>query len=257
MKQILIISRALRKIRILLEALERAEKDIEYYALDLSLAELERTLSAIPAGSFKHVKYFGLHGTYDDGLEWLKSAETANRRQKNILWLGSSIGNFKRDDGAQFLKTFSDILRPGDTMIIGIDGCQDPDRVYHAYNDKQGVTHKFIRNGLQHANQIFGHEEFDMKKWTVIGEYNKAARRHQAFVSPTQETRIDGVVIHKDERVRIEESYKFSELDILRLWETASLVEGAKWANKTGDYGQSIPDLKLCQRRLTNVILPR
>jgi EasF-like predicted methyltransferase len=238
--------------------LERAEKDIEYYALDLSLPELERTLSAIPKGSFKHVKCFGLHGTYDDGLEWLKSAVTATTRQKNILSLGSSIGNFKRDDGARFLKRFSNILRPGDTMIIGMDGCQNPERVYHAYNDKEGVTHEFIRNGLQNANRIFGHEEFDLKKWKVIGEYDEAAGRHHAFVSPMQDISINGVVIHKDERVRIEESYKFSELDVSRLWKGASLVQGAKWANKTGDYGEffQYPGIKLSQRRLSDVIYP-
>jgi EasF-like predicted methyltransferase len=228
----------LRKIRILLEALERAEKDVEYYALDLSLTELERTLSAIPKGFFKHVKCFGLHGTYDDGLEWLKSAETATTRQKNILSFGSSIGNFKRDDGAQFLKRFSDILRPGDTMIVGMDGCQDPEKVYHAYNDREGVTHDFIRNGLENANRIFGRKDFDLEKWNVIGEYDEAAGRHHAFVFPTQDTTIDSITVKKDERVRIEESYKFSELDVSRLWKAASLVQGAKWANKLGDYGQ-------------------
>lgn len=203
------------------------------------MSELDRTLSEIP--KFKHVKCFGLHGTYNDGLEWLKTAEAATTRQKNILSLGSSMGNFKRDEGGKFLKSFSDILRPGDTMIIGMDNCQDPERVYQAYNDKQGVTHEFIRNGLRHANRLFDREVFDLKKWRVIGEYDETAGRHHAFVSPTQDVSIDGAVVLKDEKVRIEESYKFSELDVSRLWKAASLVQGAKWANKTGDYGKSRP----------------
>lgn len=235
--------------------MERAEKDIQYYALDLSREELQRTLAEVP--EFKHVKCFGLHGTYDDGLDWLKTSETATTRQKNILSIGSSIGNFKRDEEGKFLKNFSDILNPGDTIIIGMDGCLDKDRVYHAYNDRDGITHDFIRNGLHHANLLFGHEEFDMKKWRVIGEYDGIARRHHAFVSPRQDVKIDGVVIRKDERVRIEESYKFSELDVSRLWKAAGLVQGAKWANKTGDYGESLSfEVTFRKRRRLDVIYP-
>ncbi len=74
---------------ILLRALDDAGKSIDYYALDLSQKELERTLSDVP--KFKNVVLRGLLGTYDDGLEWLKSGENASR-PKCILSLGSSIG---------------------------------------------------------------------------------------------------------------------------------------------------------------------
>lgn len=83
-------SRNLRKISILLSALETAGKDIDYYALDLSYTELERTLAAVP--DFIHVKCHGLYGTYDDGLVWLNSSANA-LRPKCIISLGSSIGN--------------------------------------------------------------------------------------------------------------------------------------------------------------------
>ena len=228
---------ALRKIRILLEALERAEKDIEYYALDLSLTELERTLSAIPKGSFKHVKCFGLHGTYDDGLEWLKSAETATTRQKNILSLGSSIGNFKRDDGAQFLKRFSDILRPGDTMIIGMDGCQDRERVYHAYNDSKGLTYKFYANGLLNANRILGEPVFVLDNWEIVGEYNELKGRHEAFIAPREETKVGDVVILKGEKVRLEEAYKYDASETSNLWKASGAIETCIWSNKHQNYG--------------------
>lgn len=78
-------------MKILLEALEADGKDIDYYALDLSLTELERTLDKVP--DFKTVRCHGLHGTYDDGSAWLKTNEAASR-PKCILTLGSSIGNF-------------------------------------------------------------------------------------------------------------------------------------------------------------------
>ncbi|TVY75742.1 Ergothioneine biosynthesis protein [Lachnellula suecica] len=58
-------------------ALEEAGKKVDYYALDLDYAELKRTLDQVPA--FEHVKCHGLHGTYDDGLEWLKTSELSSR----------------------------------------------------------------------------------------------------------------------------------------------------------------------------------
>jgi uncharacterized SAM-dependent methyltransferase len=76
-------------VSILLKALDAAGKDLDYYALDLSLKELRRTLEQLP--QFGHVKCHGLHGTYDDGLEWLKLPEN-QERPKCVMSLGSSIG---------------------------------------------------------------------------------------------------------------------------------------------------------------------
>jgi EasF-like predicted methyltransferase len=121
----------LRKIAILLHALDEAGKKIDYYALDLSREELERTLAQLPA--FKHVRCHGLLGTYDDGREWLRRP-SISKRPKCIASLGSSIGNFQRKEAAAFLKGFADVLQPSDRLLIGIDSCTDPAKVYHAYN---------------------------------------------------------------------------------------------------------------------------
>ena len=128
----------------LLQELEKAGKEVDYYALDLSLKELERTLGQLPA--YKHVRAHGLLGTYDDGREWLKKPSNSSR-QKCILSLGSSIGefgsaqrvrsrltrhllgNFDRDEAAEFLKSFADVLGQGNTMLIGLDACDNPAKV--------------------------------------------------------------------------------------------------------------------------------
>jgi L-histidine Nalpha-methyltransferase / hercynylcysteine S-oxide synthase len=128
---------------LLLRALDDAGKEIEYYALDLSRTELERTLAQVPP--LKHVSCHGLLGTYDDGRQWLKQPSILSR-SKCILHLGSSIGkiltrgwfdtqltpftgNFDRDEAAEFLKSFADVLRPSDRMLLGVDACCDPAKV--------------------------------------------------------------------------------------------------------------------------------
>lgn len=96
--------------------------------------ELVRTLALVPEGSFKHVHCAGLWGTYDDGLAWLKQPKNSER-PKTILSMGSSIGNFTPSEAVDFLAQFAAELKPDDLMLIALDGCQDPDKVYHAYNE--------------------------------------------------------------------------------------------------------------------------
>ncbi|UNI16639.1 Ergothioneine biosynthesis protein 1 [Purpureocillium takamizusanense] len=234
----------LRKVCLLLQAFEDQAKPIDYYALDLSQKELERTLAHVPA--FTHVSCHGLLGTYDDGKEWLRQRELL-RRPKCILHLGSSIGNFSRDEGAEFLQDFADLLQSeNDCMIVGLDSCGDPDKVYRAYNDSKGVTHQFILNGLAHANEIYGEKVFDVDEWVVIGEYvyDDQGGRHQAFVAPVRETTVLGSVVKARERVKIEQSLKYSKLGAEKLWKGAGLVEEAVWT-RHGEYGEYTPEQRV------------
>lgn len=192
-------------MKILLDALERAEKKVTYFALDLMQSELDRTLADVPEGTFQHVECAGLLGTYDDGLEWLKRPENA-ARPKAILSLGSSIGNFIPNEASEFLAQFAAELGQDDMMLVGLDGCLEPKKVFHAYNDRDGTTHEFTMNGLQHANRLLGYPAFEIDKWRAIGEYDSVGNRHRAFVAPNSDVTVEGVLVRKDEKVRIEES---------------------------------------------------
>ncbi|KAI9728051.1 MAG: hypothetical protein M1834_007865 [Cirrosporium novae-zelandiae] len=225
----------LRKVNILLQALERAQKNVEYYALDLSESELERTFLAVSTSSFKHVKCFGLHGTYDDGLAWLSQPEN-RRKPKCILSLGSSIGNFTREDAIEFLAQFAKIMDHTDSMLVGVDACQSSDRVFHAYNDREGVTHRFILNGFIHANKLLRKDAFDLEKWKVIGRYNEQESRHEVFCVPLEDVQFKSIYLKKGEMIRIEESYKYSAIQSEELWKKAGLAETASFGNSSDDY---------------------
>ena len=182
---------------------------------------------------------YGLLGTYDNGLAWLKKPENL-KRSKCILWMGSSIGNLSRTEAADFLRSFSEILKDQDSMLIGIDACQDKDKVYHAYNDGVGKTLEFYYNGLSNANRVLGKEVFKRADWEVIGEYDEDAGRHQAFYSPLHDVVIEGTPIRAGERIRFEESYKYSSPQCSELWQQAGLMSWAKFGNKANDYRKCI-----------------
>ncbi|KAK8051383.1 hypothetical protein PG993_002768, partial [Apiospora rasikravindrae] len=226
----------LRKVSLLLQALEDAGRDVDYYALDLSREELDRTLRQVP--TFRHVRTHGLLGTYDDGREWLKKPSIAKRR-KCIMSLGSSIGNFHRHEAAEFLKGFTEVLEPADTIVIGLDSCTNPSKVYHAYNDREGITHQFILNGLRHANEVLGSEEFKLEDWEVIGEYvyDNEGGRHQAFYSPVRDTTVLGETLKAHERIQVEQSLKYSKDGMQNLWRAAGVVESDRWMVEGDEYG--------------------
>lgn len=206
---------------------------------------------------YQHVKLKGLYGTYDHALEWLKSPKIS-AKPKTILWLGSSLGNFTRADVPPFLSGFCEALQPGDAMLIGIDSCKEPERVFckycwhwclsnncllfsllskDAYNDSEGVTRNFTLNGLKNANRILGTEAFKLDEWDAFGEFVEKDGYHRAFVSPLKDVIVDGVELKKGERIRIEESWKFSADEIDRLWNESGLVANTVFGTSRGDYG--------------------
>lgn len=150
--------------------------------------------------------------------------------------MGSSIGNLNRGEAADFLKGFSEELQGQDFMLIGIDACQESDKIYHAYNDERGITHEFILNGLMHANKLMGEEVFRKEDYEVVGEYDEAAGRHQAFYSPVRDVMVEGTLIKAGERIRVEESYKYSLLQSNELWQRAGLMVQARFGNRINEY---------------------
>lgn len=97
-------------------------------------------------------------------------------------------------------------------------------------------------NGLAHANEIFGREIFDINDWKVIGEYvyDEDGGRHQAFVTPTRDVTILDQHIKAFERIKIEESLKYSVSGLQKLWQSAGLQKVRTWS-KHDEYGELIP----------------
>lgn len=170
--------------------------------------------------------------------------------------MGSSIGNFNRNEASEFLRNFTSILDQGDIMLIGIDSCQEPEKVYHAYNDVKGKTHEFVLNGLVHANRLLGKNAFNLADWKVIGEYDIDAGRHHAFVAPSKDVEVEGINIEAGEKIRIEESYKYSSEQCASLWQAAGLVPGAKYGSPAHSYSE-LPSLLATYVRIIHEALLR
>lgn len=80
-------------------------------------------------------------------------------RPLHVMFLGSSLGNFEREEAAPFLKSIA--LKQGDTIFLGLDGRPAPGpegrrKVEVAYNDPAGHTRAFEEHGWDVAMQELG-----------------------------------------------------------------------------------------------------
>jgi L-histidine Nalpha-methyltransferase / hercynylcysteine S-oxide synthase len=203
--------------------------------LDLSLPELKRTFAELDTRVHNYVKFNALHGTYDDGLEWLQKLQN-DGRSTCVLTLGSSLGNFTREGAAQFLSSFRKALKPSDLIIIGLDACQKPERVHKAYNDSEKVTEQFYRNGLEHANRILGREVFKQDEWRIEGIYDDREQKHQASYVTVKAINDKDFMFAKDEKVHLEDAFKYAEAQSDALWHQAGLLPQTSFSNKTHDH---------------------
>ncbi|RMJ23133.1 Pfam:DUF2260 [Aspergillus sp. HF37] len=228
----------LRKTRILLDALDKLGKEVDYFALDVSFTELQRTLSAIPPGTFRHVRCFGIFGTYDNAREWLRRPGVATR-SKTLLFLGSTLGGFQRDEAAAFLSSFvPESPQPGELLpsfLIGLDGCKQPQRVYDAYNDSVGVNRRFVRHGLERANEILGDDAFDPEKWDIVGCWDQARGCHNQYYIAKENLCLAGAAVPAGRRILAIQSHKYDAADRETLCRAAGLGLVDLWSS-SGQY---------------------
>ena len=211
---------------------------MDYFALDISRNELIRTLSSIPARQFKHVRLHGLLGTYDDGLHWLK--KEGNRSAPFVVMtMGSSIGNVTRQEAAKFLRSYAEALRPGDLVVVGLDGCQSSEKIYRAYNDREGVTHEFIWNGLGHASRVLGFDAFKRKEWEISSKYDTKNGCHVASYKALVPVDIGGIHIAAGTPVQVETSFKFNDAEVQQLFRDGGLRRLCRFLHTATSYCKS------------------
>ena len=249
------IYRSLDKVIILLEALEAQKKNIIYYALDLSAEQLTSTLQAIPTSDFHHVRFSALHGTFDDGLLWLKETPGIRDLPHCILLFGLTIGNFSRPNAAAFLQNIAahaltGTERPAENshsqsfILVTIDSCKMPTQVLRAYTS-EGVV-PFALAALKYGNSLLGRETersegdttpvFNPDEWYYMSEWNYVLGRHEASLIPQSKNirlgaPLDEIVVKKDEKVRFGCSYKYDREEREALFTAAELQDVASWSD--------------------------
>lgn len=165
------------KTRFLLQAALEANLDFQYHPIDISANVLE-ILSTNLKKWVPALKTEGLAQEYFEALQGLAKLED---QALVVLFLGSNIGNFRRDNVDVFMSELSKSLRPGDLFLLGVDKKKDPNRILAAYNDSRGVTAAFNFNSLRRINRELG-GSFDLSKFKFYNTYDPHSGESRSFL---------------------------------------------------------------------------
>src|SRR4029450_3158063 len=91
-----------------------------------------------------------------------------------ILFLGSTIGNFRRLAATRFLRDIRQMLEPGDALLLGTDLEKPVAQLIAAYDDPLGVTAAFNLNLLARINRELG-GDFALSDFEHIARFNAQA----------------------------------------------------------------------------------
>ncbi|KAG6849281.1 hypothetical protein H0H93_009801 [Arthromyces matolae] len=161
----------------------------------------------------------------------------------HVLFLGSSLGNFTRQEASEFLRSLPLRAGAGDTLLIGLDHDNNKAEIEEAYNDPEGHTKQFIMNGLRNAGRALGNTcLFDERKWEYVNHYLTDKRQHEAFFKSKCPQKVsksgfkEPFSFEKDELVKIEQSLKFSDTDAFGLFVESQLRPIQRWTDSSQRY---------------------
>ncbi len=138
------------KTRLLLDAFSRSGDLRRFVPFDVCEEILKASAEAV-ASEYPGVEVNGLVGDFERHLPMLPEGD-----RRLVIFLGSTIGNLDPVKRAGFLGQLSNVLSPGEGLLLGVDLVKDVDRLEAAYNDRAGVTAEFNRNVLAVLNAQLG-----------------------------------------------------------------------------------------------------
>ena len=170
------------KTAVLIDYFLKQNIDFTYSPIDISKEACD-ALSAKFAAEFPKLKIDTRHGDYFRILETLKGESS---RRKILLFLGSNIGNFNRDQAVDFFRRLRLVMHGNDLLFIGFDMLKDPHVILDAYDDKQGVTAAFNLNLLNRINRELG-ANFDVAKFSHYAIYSPLEGAARSFLISREE----------------------------------------------------------------------
>jgi len=230
-----------KKTRWLLKALARRQHTA-YCPIEISptaLAMCKRELGDIDA-----ISILGFEREYLDGL-----AEVAARRKSDqhlfVLFLGSTIGNFDRPAGIEFLKGIRGTLRPGDSLLLGTDLIKPIPQLLEAYDDPLGVTAAFNRNLLVRINHELN-GDFVLDQFEHVAKFNPWARSVEMHLLSKKAQTVTipaagfSVRFGAGETIWTESSHKYSKDEVFQLAKETGFRCEAQWIDQEWPFAESL-----------------
>jgi L-histidine N-alpha-methyltransferase len=162
-----------------------------------------------------------------------------------VLFLGSTIGNFEFHAAREFVRDVREILRPGDTFLLGTDLVKPVPQMIAAYDDALGVTAAFNLNVLARINRELD-GAFNIRQFEHEARYNDEESRIEMHVRArvAQSVRIGAIDrtirFERGETIWTEGSYKFRRPEILDLAVQAKFTVRGQWIDEEWPFANTL-----------------
>jgi dimethylhistidine N-methyltransferase len=179
------------------------------HLIDISAAALGSATARLREGRGVEVTCY--QGAFLDGLAALPHVT----RRRLVLFLGSNLGNFSREEAGAFLSSVRASLSQGDGLLLGVDLIKLPEVLLAAYDDALGVTAAFNKNLLARMNRELG-ANFDLLAFDHRAIWNPGASRIEMHLVSIidQEVRFEPLDLQVSfaagESIWTESSHKYS-----------------------------------------------
>lgn len=230
-----------KKTRWILEALSRRGKTY-YFPIEISpsaLAACEKEL-----GQIDLVSIVGYEQPYLEGLRRVAEGRS-NGDHLLVLFLGSTIGNFDRDAGEEFLGSVRGILRKGDALLLGTDLEKRVEDQLLAYDDPTGVTAAFNLNLLGRINRELG-ADFDLPCFRHEARWNAIERRMEMHLVSHCRQRVEipaaglRLSLDEDETIWTESSHKYKIGEAAEMAARTGFRCEGQWVDKEWPFAQNL-----------------
>src|SRR5437870_1813649 len=230
-----------KKTRWILEALSRRQMTY-YYPIEISPSALAACAKEL--GQIDLVSIVGYERPY---LEGLRAVADGRGEQDHlfVLFLGSTIGNFDRDAGEEFLSEMREILQPGDALLLGTDLEKDVELQMLAYDDPAGVTAAFNLNLLARINRELG-ADFDLSCFRHEALWNFAERRVEMHLRSTRRQTVHvpaanlRLMLDEDENIWTESSHKYQAEEIPEMAARRGIRCDGQWIDTEWPFAQNL-----------------
>ena len=208
------------KTRRIIEALLRRQAGLVYIPVDISASALEESARVL-LQSYPALQIDAYASDYHTALPHLRERLPRDARAL-VLFLGSNIGNFDREEALAFLRALRRVLRTNDALLLGADLKKDSALLEAAYDDALGVTAAFNLNLLARINREF-EADFNLRAFKHVAVYNREAGRIEIYIESlvAQEVRVRALDLRISfdacERLHTENSYKYDGAELARL----------------------------------------
>ncbi len=229
------------KTRRIIEALLRLQSELLFIPVDISASALEKSsralLAAYPA--------LRIEAYAADYLEGLAAMQPLPDGPALMLFLGSNIGNFEKDEALSFLQAIRRMMRPGDALLLGADLKKDRAMLEAAYNDALGVTRAFIVNELARINRELG-GNFDLWAFGLRSVYNEEDGAVEVYLESlrSQSVTISSLGMTVDfaagEWMHMEHSYKFDVEGLSRMGSQSGFGLEKTWLDSEGRFSSNL-----------------